>query len=140
MAAKGIGELLVRERLISIDQLEHAKREQKNQGGRLGSTLVKLGYVSEGKLTDFLAEQYQVPAIDLSSFEIDPEAIKAVSREICEKHGVIPISKSGNTIVLAMSDPSNIFVRDDIQFITRSKVEAVVARESAIQQAIEKNY
>jgi len=140
MAAKGIGELLVRERLISIDQLEQAKREQKNQGGRLGSALVKLGYVSEGKLTDFLSEQYQVPAIDLNTFEIDPEAIKAVSREICEKHNVIPISKSGNTIVLAMSDPSNIFVRDDIQFITRAKVEAVVASEGAIQSAIERCY
>jgi type IV pilus assembly protein PilB len=140
MAGKGIGELLVRERMISIDQLENAKREQKNQGGRLGSALVKLGYVSENKLTEFLSEQYQVPAIDLSTFEIDPDALKSVSREICEKHGVIPISRSGNTVVLAMSDPSNIFVRDDIQFITRCKVEAVVASEGAIQQAIEKNY
>jgi type IV pilus assembly protein PilB len=140
MAAKGIGELLVREQLINIDQLEHAKREQKTAGGGLGSNLVKLGYMSEGKLSDFLSERYQVPAIDLNSFEIDPEALKAVTREICEKHNVIPISKSGNTIVLAMSDPSNIFVKDDIQFITRCKVESVVASESAISHAIEKNY
>ena len=141
MAGKGLGELLVREQLISIDQLEKAKREQKaHGGGRLGSTLVKLGYVSESKLTEFLAEQYQVPAIDLNSFELDPAALKLVPKEVCEKYGVIPISKSGSNIVLAMGDPSNIFARDDIQFLTRCKVEAVVASEGAIAAAIERNY
>jgi len=140
MAAKPLGELLVREQLISIDQLETAKREQKKSGQRLGAALVRLGYVSDGQLTDFMSKQYSVPSIDLSGFEIDPEALKSVPKEVCEKHGVIPVSKSGNTLVLAMSDPSNIFVRDDIQFLTRCKLEPVVASESAIQAAIEKNY
>ncbi len=140
MAAKGLGELLVREQKISIDQLEQAKLEQKRGGGKLGSTLVKLGYLSESELTDFLSKQHAVPAIDLSQFEIDKEVVRMVPKDICEKHSVIPISKSGNSLVLAMADPANIFARDDIQFLTRCKVEAVVASESAIHAAIEKNY
>ncbi|MBK9293248.1 MAG: type IV-A pilus assembly ATPase PilB [Oligoflexia bacterium] len=139
-ASKGLGELLVREQLINIDQLESAKKEQKKDGAKLSSVLVKLGYVSEGQLTDFLSKQYSVPAIDLSQFEIDPEILKTVPRELCEKHIVIPVNKSANTLVLAMSDPTNIFVRDDIQFLTRCKVEAVVASETAILAAIEKHY
>jgi type IV pilus assembly protein PilB len=141
MATKGLGELLIREQLITIDQLETARREQKNHvGGRLGSALVKLGYVSDKQLTDFLSQQYQVPSIDLATFEIDPEALKLIPKEICEKHGCIPISKAGNNLVLAMADPSNIFARDDIQFLTRCKVEAVVATEAAVHSAIERSY
>lgn len=140
MAAKGLGELLVREQMINIDQLELAKREQKKGGGKLGTALVKLGYVSESQLTEFLSKQFGVPAIDLAQFEIDKEALKLVSKDICEKHLVIPISKSGNSIVLAMADPANIFARDDIQFLTRCKVEAVVASESAVHAAIEKYF
>ena len=141
MATKGLGELLIREQLITIDQLERAKREQKSHiGGRLGTALVKLGYVSDKQLTQFLSEQYQVPSIDLATFEIDPEALKLIPKEICEKHGCIPISKAGNNLVLAMTDPSNIFARDDIQFLTRCKVEAVVASEAAVQAAIERSF
>lgn len=141
MAAKGIGELLVGEHLITIDQLETAKREQKKQGGgRLGTTLVKLGFVSESQLNEFLAKQYQIPAIDLTTFEIDREVLKIVPKEICEKNNVFPVSKVGNSLVLAMSDPSNIFVRDDIQFLTRCKIEPVVAGEAAINAAIERYY
>lgn len=142
MAKKGLGELLVREQLISIDQLQKAKREQKQlgAGGRIGSALVKLGYLDEAQLRDFLSKQYQVAAIDLNSFEIDPEALARVPRDLCEKFMVIPISRSGNTLVLAMVDPTDMMVKDDIQFLTRCKVEAVVASERAIQNAIEKNY
>ncbi|MDZ4677883.1 MAG: type IV-A pilus assembly ATPase PilB [Oligoflexia bacterium] len=142
MAGKGLGELLVREQLITIDQLETAKRTQKQQGGssRLSSALVKLGYVNESQLTEFLSKQHQVSAIDLATFEIDLEAVKTVSKEVCEKYGLIPISKSGNSIVVAMSDPANIFARDDLQFLTRCKIEVVVASEAGIQHAIERNY
>lgn len=140
MAAKGLGELLVREQLINIDQLEAAKKEQKKDGSKLGTTLVKLGYVSENQLTDFLSKQYSVPAIDLAQFEIDKEIIKLIPKEICEKHNVIPVSRSGNSLVIAMSDPANIFVRDDIQFLTRCKIEVVVSSETAIKAAIEKYF
>lgn len=137
---KGIGELLVRENLIDIDQLEQARREQKNYGGRLTTALVRMGYVKEGDLAEFLGKQYNLSTIDLGTFEIDPEAIKLVSRQICEKNNVIPISKAGKSLVVAFADPSNNFVKDDLALLTRCKIEVVVAAEAQIIQAIEKYY
>jgi type IV pilus assembly protein PilB len=137
---KGLGELLVREKLIDIGQLEEAKREQKQYGGRLASALVRLGLLQDTQLADFLSQQYGLPTIDLDNFEIDSEAIKTISREACEKHMVIPVSKSGNTLVVAFADPSNMFVRDDLNLISRCKIEVVVAPEISISKAIEKWY
>lgn len=138
--AKGLGELLVKENLIDIKQLEQAKKAQKNGGGRLSSSLVKLGYISEAQLAEFLSKQYQIPSIDLNNFEIDPDAIKLVPKKMCEKHIVIPVSKAGDTIVIAMSDPSNIYVLDDLSHVTRCKVKPVVAPENSILKAIDKYY
>lgn len=137
VASKRLGELLVTKDLINIDQLNQAKQEQKKHGGRLGTALVKLGYLNESELTEFLAEQYNVPAIDLATFEIDPKAIEKIPKQVCEKYSCVPISLSGNNLVVAMSDPSNIFVIDDLTYITKSKVQAVVASEAAIMQTIE---
>ena len=103
MAAKRLGELLVTKELINIDQLNQAKIEQKNHGGRLGTALVKLGFMNESELTEFLAEQYSVPAIDLETFEIDPKALEKIPKQICDKYVCIPISLSGTTLVVAMS-------------------------------------
>ena len=137
-AAKKIGELLVQENKINLDQLEKAKIEQKNHGGRLGATLVKLGYIQESDLSDFVSKQYQIPSIDLSAFEVDAEIVKLIPKDVCEKHLVFPISKAGDTLVVAMADPGNIFVRDDLRFVTRMKIEVVVAAETAITKAIDK--
>ncbi len=139
-ARKNLGELLIREKLIDLVQLEEAKKEQKNHGGRLASTLVRLGFIKDSQLSEFLAEQYGVPPIDLDNFEIDAEALKALPKEICEKHCVIPVSRSGNTLVVAFADPSNMFIRDDLNFISRCKIEVVVSPELSIQKAIEKYY
>ncbi|MCB0411340.1 MAG: Flp pilus assembly complex ATPase component TadA, partial [Bdellovibrionales bacterium] len=139
-ARKGLGELLVRQNLINMDQLEHAKREQRNHGGRLTTALVKMGYVNESDLAEFLGQQYKVPTIDLSNFELDPEAIKLVGRQVCEKYSVIPVSKAGRNLVVAFADPSNIYVKDDLAILTRHKIEPVVASEFAINNAIEKYY
>jgi type IV pilus assembly protein PilB len=139
-ARKNLGELLVREKLIDINQLEEAKKEQKKNGGRLTSALVRMGYMQDAQLSEFLSAQFGVPAIELENFEIDPEAIKAIPRDICEKHMVIPVSKSGNNLVVAFADPANMFVRDDLNFISRCKIEVMVAPELAIQKAIERNY
>lgn len=139
-AKKGLGELLVRENLIDIAQLEQAKREQRNHGGRLTTALVKMGFVKEAELADFLGRQYEVPTIDLTSFELDPEAIKLVSKQVCEKYSVIPVSKAAKSLVVAFADPSNIFVKDDLALLTRHKIEPVVASEVSIQAAIEKYY
>jgi type IV pilus assembly protein PilB len=137
---KGIGELLVRENLIDINQLERARQEQKQTGGRLTTALVQLGFVKDRELSEFMGRQYNLPTIDLYNFEIDPEALKLVSVQICRKHHVIPVQKSGRSLVVAFSDPSNLFIRDDLSLLTRCKIEVVVASESAINSAIDKYY
>lgn len=138
---KGLGELLVKENLIQIAQLEEARKEQKKSGGRLTSALIRLGYVKDAELADFLGQQFNVATIDLANFEIDREATKLVSRHICEKHSIIPVSKAGNSLVVAFSDLSNmIFVKDDLAILTRHKIEVVVASEAAILSAIDRYY
>ncbi len=135
-----LGELLVRENVISANQLRKAQDSQRKEGGRLGSSLVKLGMIEESELTSFLSKQYGVPAINLSDFEIDREVINLVPREVAEKHSLVPFNRSGSTISVAMSDPSNIFAIDDIKFITGYNVEVMVASEEAIKAAIERYY
>lgn len=137
---KALGELLVRESVVNITQLEDARKEQKNAGGRLSSALVRLGYVNDKQMSDFLAKQYEVASLDLEQFEIDEDAIKSVPKEVCEKHLVIPVSRSGNVLVVAFADPSNMYVREDLAFVSRCKIEVVVAPETAILKSIERYY
>lgn len=137
---KTLGELLVRESVIDFEQLEQARRDQKENGGRLTSSLIRLGLVKESELADFLGKQFGLPTIDLNHFEIDPEVIKMVTRQICEKHCVIPVSKAGKSLVVAFADPSNIYVKDDLALLTRCKIEVVVSSEPSIQAAIERYY
>lgn len=137
---KGLGELLVRENLINLTQLDDARKEQKQQGGKLTSALVRLGYVKESELTEFLGKQFNLATIDLFNFEIDPEAVKLVPKQFCEKHSVMPVSKAGKNLVVAFSDPSNVFVKDDLALLTRHKIEVVIASEQAISTAVEKYY
>ena len=139
-AKKTLGELLVRESVIDFEQLEQARRDQKTNGGRLTTSLLRLGLVKEADLAEFLGKQFNLPTIDLTHFEIDPEVIKLLTRQICEKHCVIPISKAGKSLVVAFSDPSNIYVKDDLALLTRCKIEVAVSSEPAIQAAIEKYY
>ncbi len=135
-----LGQLLVREKLITLDQLKKAQELQTKEGGRLGYNLTKLGYLQENQLTEFLSKHYGVPAINLSEFEIDPEIVKLIPKDVAQKHGCIPVNRAGNSLIVAMADPSNIYAADDIKFLTGYNVEVVVASESAIQEAIEKYY
>ncbi len=137
---KAIGELLVRESLINIDQLEQAKKSQRQNGGKLTSALVNLGFVNESDLAEFLGNQFNLPTIDLSSFECERGALDMLSSQICKKHTVIPVTKADNTLVVAFADPTNIYVKDDLALLTRCKIEPVVASELEIQRAIEKYY
>ena len=139
-AKKTLGELLVRESVIDFEQLEQARRDQKEHGGRLTTSLIRLGLVKESELADFLGKQFNLPTIDLTHFEIDPEILKLVSRQVCEKHCVIPVSRAGKNLVVAFSDPSNIYVKDDLALLTRCKIEVVVCSEPSIQAAIERYY
>ncbi len=135
-----LGELLVRENLISLQQLQSAQDAQKSEGGRLGYHLTKLGYLEETELTGFLAKQYNVPSIDLRAFDIDSEVIKLVPKDVCEKHVAIPVNRAGASLIVAMSDPSNIFAVDDIKFLTGYNIEVAVAAEDSIKEAIERYY
>ncbi len=135
-----LGELLVRERLITPLQLQQAVEEQRSTGGRLGYQLTKMGFIEENELTAFLSKQYGVPSIDLNEFDIEPDIIKLIPKEVVLKHQVIPVNRTGSTLIVAMADPSNIFAIDDIKFLTGYNVEVVVASEQAIEGAVEKYY
>lgn len=139
-AKKALAELLVANNLIDTEQLEQARRDQKANGGRITTAVVRLGLVKEAQLTEFLSKQYELALIELSGFEVDPEAIKMLNRQVCEKHLVLPVSKAGKSLVVAFADPSNIYVKDDLALLTRCKIEAVVASEAEIHKAIDKYY
>ena len=137
---KRIGALLVREKLISLEQLRQAQIAQRTSGKDLGYTLARLGHISDNDMTSFLSEQYKLPAIRLEEHAIEPDVIKLISQEICEKHCIIPVSRSGSTLIVAMNDPTNLHAIDDIKFLTNFNVEPVVASETAIHVAIERYY
>jgi type IV pilus assembly protein PilB len=135
-----LGELLVREKMISLQQLQDAQEDAKRSGRRLGVALSQLGYVDDKDLTQFLAKQYSLPSINLKDFEIEPEVLKLVPKNIAFKHMVIPVNRAGATLIVAMSDPSNIFAIDELKFLTQYNIEPVVASEAAIEEAVEKYY
>src|SRR5215472_11016350 len=135
-----IGELLLKEKRISPAQLQEALNYQKSTGGKLGFNLVKLGFVKDEEITALLSKQYGVPSINLTQFEIDQSVIKLIPAETAQKYQIIPLSRAGATLTIAMTDPTNVFAMDDIKFMTGYNVEPVVASESAVIDAIEKYY
>ena len=139
MSAK-LGEILVRENLVTPQQLREALDYQRTSGGRLGANLVKLGILSDDVITSVLSRQYGVPAINIDLFQIDDEVVKLISQEVALKYTVLPISKVGATLTLAMADPTNVFATDDIKFMTGLNIEPVIASEASIQTAIGKYY
>jgi type IV pilus assembly protein PilB len=135
-----IGELLIQENVITADQLETAREHQQKHGGRLDSVLINLGFVQDDDVTSILSKKYGVPSINLSFFEINDAAIKLIPSDVAQKYMIIPLSRVGSTLTIATSDPTNVFVMDDIKFMTGFNVEPVLASESAIFEAIEKYY
>src|SRR6058998_796206 len=135
-----IGELLLKEKRITPEQLQEALTYQKANGGKLGYNLVKLGYVKDEEITALLSKQYGVPSINLAQFEIDPAVIKLIPAETAQKYQIIPLSRAGATLTIAMTDPTNVFAMDDIKFMTGYNVEPVVASETAVIEAVQKYY
>jgi type IV pilus assembly protein PilB len=135
-----LGEILVRDSLITADQLKQALDYQKKEGGRLGTCLVKLGLVSDEDITAVLSRQYGVPSINLKFYEVDPTVIKLIPQETAVRYQIVPLSRVGSTLTIAMTDPTNVFAMDDIKFMTGFNVEPVVASETAIAEAISKFY
>ena len=131
-----LGELLLRERSVTPAQLQEALNYQRANGGRLGASLVKLGFLRDEDITSVLSRQFGVPAINLKEFDLDPAIVRLIPGETALKYNVIPVGKSGTTLTLAMADPSNVFAMDDIKFITGLHVEPVVASETGIRELI----
>jgi type IV pilus assembly protein PilB len=139
MSAK-LGEILVRENLISPQSLREALDHQREHGGRLGFNLVKLGFVSDDMITAVLSRHYGIPSVNLDLFNIDPGVLRLIPQEVAQKHSVLPLSRVGATLTLAMVDPTNVYALDDVKFMTGLNVEPVVVAEGSVQQAIAKYY
>src|SRR5712691_8911463 len=135
-----IGELLLKEKRITPEQLELALNHQKVSGGKLGYNLVKMGFVKDEEITGLLSKQYGVPSINLAQFEIDPAIVKLIPAETAQKYQIVPLSRAGATLTIAMTDPTNVFAMDDIKFMTGYNVEPVVASETAVIEAIQRYY
>src|ERR1041384_823598 len=139
MSAK-LGEILVRENLISPQHLREALDYQREHGARLGFNLVKLGLISDDMITAVLSRQYGIPSVNLELFQIDENVLHLIPQEVAQKYSVLPLSRVGASLTLAMVDPTNVFAMDDIKFMTGLNVEPVVVAEASIQLAISKYY
>jgi type IV pilus assembly protein PilB len=135
-----LGEILLKESLITQDQLDKALEFQRSNGGKLGSCLTKMGYITDDDITGVLSRQYGVPSINLKYYEIDPNVIKLIPQDTALRYQVVPLSRVGSVLTIAMTDPNNVFAMDDIKFMTGFNVEPVVASESAIGEAIGRFY
>ena len=136
----GMGEILLREKVVTPRQIEEAEDEIRKHGGRLGNTLARLGYVEESQLINFLSRQYGVPSISLNEVEVSEDILNLIPKDVAERHNLIPVNRQGNSLIVAMSDPSNIYAMDDIKFLTGYNVEVVVTTESSIKQALDRYY
>ncbi len=139
MAAK-LGQILIASGIITEEQLKEALTHQKKSGGRLGTNLIKLGHITEDKLATFLSKQYGVSAMNLSDYKIDPSVLKLIPAEMAKKYMIMPVARVGATLTIAMADPSNVFVIDDVKFMTGYNVEVVIATESALINTITTHY
>ena len=135
-----LGDLLVKEGLITRDQLQQALQEQRSSGMRLGYTLVKVGIIQELEITKMLARQYRVPAVDLARFEVDEKIVKLIPGDVAVKHHVLPLKREGRTLTVAMAEPTNVTIIDDLKFITRYDIFPVIAGEFTLRNQIEKYY
>jgi type IV pilus assembly protein PilB len=139
-AGDRLGDLLIKEGLITREQLEKALQEQRANGTRIGYNLVKLGFVQETEITKMLARQYRMPAVDLARFEVDPKIVKMIPADIALKHLVLPLKREGRQLTVAMADPTNLTVIDDLKFITRYDIFPVIAGEYTLRTQLEKHY
>src|SRR5260221_1467039 len=135
-----IGELLLKENMVTPQQLQEGLGHQKMNGGKLGKAFVSLGYVLDEEITSLLSRQSGVPSINLDHFEVDPAIIKIIPSETSRKYQILPLSRSGATLTIAMADPTNVFAMDDIKFMTGYNVEPVVASETSLEDASEQDY
>jgi type IV pilus assembly protein PilB len=140
IASDRVGDLLLREGLISADQLAAALRDARQNGTRIGFSLIKLGAISELDLTRTLAKQYRVPAVDLDRVHIDPRTIKLIPSELALKHQVLPLRRVGRTLTIAMANPTDAGAIDSVKFVTRYDVEPVIVGEYTLKKHLDQYY
>ncbi len=140
MVTKQLGELLLERGVINKKQLEKSLQIQKEKGGLLGQVMVGLGYATEEEIAQVITIQYGFPYLPLTGYEIDPESVKLVPRQVATQYGLIAIDKIGDTLTLAMSNPLNIQAIEDVEFITKCKVQSFVCTLSDVNTAISKYY
>jgi type IV pilus assembly protein PilB len=135
-----LGDLLVKEKVISGDDLTNALERQRSDGGSLGRVLQDMGLASEWEMAAVLGKQLNVPFITLAHYDIDPEVLKSIPRDIAKKYKIVPVDRTGDTLTIALSDPSNIYVIDDLRVLTKSQIVPVISFESDIEEAIARYY
>jgi type IV pilus assembly protein PilB len=135
-----LGELLVKSGKITPDQLEEALSAQQAEGGRVGTHLVKMGFIDDDDLVEFLSQRYGVPAINLGEVEVDESIISIIPAEVARKYTILPVSKAGAKLTIAMVDPTNVIAMDDVKFMTGYNVEPVVASDSSLRASIDQYY
>ncbi len=135
-----IGEFLLNDGRITPEQLQNALDVQKKEPGKLGSILIRLEYVTEEDIAQALSKQFGYPSINLSKFDIDEKVLELIKPEMARKHIVMPVHRIGSMLTLAMADPSNLFVQEEIRFSTNLRIQAVIAPESSIIESIDKYY
>src|SRR5438094_2568515 len=135
-----LGDLLVADGLLTAEQLKKALAEQKGTPEKIGTVLIRLNLINEDQLIGFLSRQYGVPSITLAQLDIDQDVLKLVPAPIARKYEVIPVRKMGNSLALAMADPTNVFALDDIAFMTNLQALPLVASQTAVRKAIDRNY
>ncbi|WP_347357598.1 type IV-A pilus assembly ATPase PilB [Bdellovibrio sp.] len=140
MSSLKIGEILVKQGLLKPDQLQAAMEEQKKTGQKLTNSIIQLGFLKDNQILRAVEKHFAVPGVEVNTFEIDQSVIAMIPKDVCEKNTLIPLQKAGNTLVVAFADPSNIIVKEDLRFITRCRIQAVVGTESAIASGIERYY
>jgi type IV pilus assembly protein PilB len=135
-----LGDLFVREGLISQEQLKEGLAEAKATGHRIGYALVHLGFVAEEELTRMLSKQYRVPAVDLDKFNVDSKIIKLIAADVAQKHLVLPLRRVGRTLTVAMTNPTDFSAIDDLKFITKLDIEPVIVGEYTLRKHLENYY
>jgi type IV pilus assembly protein PilB len=138
--ADRIGDQLVHEQLITREQLQQALDDARANGTRIGYSLVKLGFLGESDLVRALARQHRVPAVDLDRVRLDPRILKLIPAEFAVKHQVLPLRRVGRTLTVAMSNPTDLGVVDDLKFLTRLDIEAVIAGDFTLKRIVEREY
>jgi type IV pilus assembly protein PilB len=135
-----LGDLFVKEGLITEQQLQEGLAEAKTSGNRIGYALVHLGFVAEEELTRMLAKQYRVPAVDLEKITVDPKIIKLVPSAVAQKHLVLPLRRVGRMLTVAMTNPTDFSAIDDLKFISKLEIEPVIVGEYTLKKHLEKYY